>query len=61
MKRLSRKLALHRETLTRLEDRQIHAQGAARSGETCVALCTWVSELYTACTCPPTWPGCQEP
>ena len=20
--------------------------------------CTWYSELYTACTCPPSWNGC---
>lgn len=57
MKRQSRKLALHRETLVQLEAQHL-AGGRPVTGITCPAICDWVSELYTACDCPATLLAC---
>ncbi|WP_420571045.1 class I lanthipeptide [Kordia sp.] len=63
-KKLSKKLDLGKKQISNLGGVQ---GGNAKSHISCtvgggnctsqlIKTCTWYSELYTACTCPPSWP-----
>lgn len=70
-KKLNKKLDLGKKQISNLGDK---TGGAAASHLTCtvgsnfficntknIYDCTWYSELYTACTCPPSWDlGCNS-
>lgn len=64
-KNFNKKLDLGKKRISKLDDVQ---GGAAASHISCtvgggnctsqlIKTCTWYSELYTACTCPPSWQG----
>ncbi len=69
-KKLGKKLELGKKQVSNLGG--VQGGAAAQSHISCtvgggnctsqlVKTCTWYSELYTACTCPPSWDGnCGE-
>jgi hypothetical protein len=65
-KKLTKRLDLGKKQISNLGNAK---GGAAASHISCtvgggnctselIKTCTWYSELYTACTCPPSWNGC---